>query len=103
MTSFQKASAYAAERYKKGNFPKLEGLRMFPYSVQVVHEDGSSMLFMDARAEIFIDKDPGDCGDASHPGEYLCVYTEHQGLHVFCIEDLLIYSQYQPIEIPRPE
>jgi hypothetical protein len=56
--------------------------------VMIIHEDGSSMFFRNAYMQ--------------RHGNWLLVFTEHQGSHYFCINDLSDYMQLERLD-EKPE
>ena len=52
----------------------------FNFCVRILHEEGSTFWFENA----FLMKH----------GEFVIVFSEHQGFHVFAVEDLLHHGQY---------
>lgn len=71
-------------------------------AVRVYHDDGTDYWFENAFAQIYYDKDHGDEGMADHPGEWLMVFTEHHGTHVFHLDELKRgWSIWQKQEIPK--
>jgi len=60
------------------------------YNVVVSHQDGSSLWFNYAFARRYNDQ---------NGREWLFVFTEHCGFHVFCLDDLLDWGQFQQVSI----
>ena len=55
----------------------------FSHSVQVVCEDGCVFFWNNAFMKEHCD--------------WLMVFTEHYGFHLYCIEDLLRYAEYKRV------
>lgn len=70
----------------------------FPFTVMVNHEDGTQLLYRHAFAKQYYDPDHRDWGASPNPGMWLMVFTEHQGHHVYCCDDLARWAQF--IELP---
>lgn len=68
----------------------------FNFCVRVVREEGSIFFF--ERAFFMQWKDPNVTPNpkntAERQGEWLLVFTEHQGAHAFAFDDLYSYDQY---------
>ena len=52
-------------------------------NVVVVHEEGTVLFFRYAFAVLYYDEDHENWGAAELPGQWLFVYTEHHGIHVY--------------------
>lgn len=73
------------EEYRKGQGPVHPKHNHF---VQIIHEDGTTLFFDHAWA-------------CCYEGEYLVVFTEHNGEHIFSTGDLLGYAQWENrIDVP---
>lgn len=73
-----------------GIIPAGNSLERFRFKVLVRHEDGSTMFFEDAYSILF--------------EQYLLVYTEHTGNHIFHVDDLcdtMGWCMYARNEIPH--
>lgn len=74
----------------------------FNSCVQIIHEEGTVLWFRNAFLMTW--KDPSVIPDpdnaAIRQGEWLMVFTEHQGTHIFSYDDLLDWGQYthSPLE-----
>jgi hypothetical protein len=73
----------------KSNDPRLR------HCVQIEHDDGTRLFFDNAFIMRYYDKNHGDWGTCNHPGEWIFVFTEHHGFHVYPIDELFRYRQYQ--------
>lgn len=74
---------------------------MFHDSVRIHHEDGTDYFFDNAFAMIYFDKEHGDGGACLRPGEYLFVFAEHHGIHVFSLDEISRFHQYKEMPIPN--
>jgi len=74
----------------------------FNFCVRIFHEEGTIYFFENAFMMEW--KDPEEEYDpmnaAERQGEWLLVFTEHQGCHVFSFDDLFSYAQYS--KFPHP-
>jgi len=69
----------------------------FNRAVQIIHEEGTTYFFHSAFLMTW--KDPATQHDpknaAERQGEWLIVFTEHQGFHVFSYDELLGYAEFE--------
>ena len=63
------------------------------YTVQIIHEDGSTFVYVNAFALM--------C-EVDHT-KFLIVFPEHMAYQVFCEEELNGYGQYQRVDIKAIE
>ncbi len=96
---FERAAAYMADQTL--GFGKLK------YEVHVGHQDGSTMVFTHAYAEKWVYEhaaaDVPEDEAIMHEHALLLVYTEHNGDHVFSMDDLSWARMLTPVEIPQVE
>lgn len=79
--------------------PRLRG------SVYLRHDDGSTLIYENAFLMRY--HNPNEelnevvtTGLAySYPGDWILVFTEHHGFHVYAVDDLDTYRQYGQLEI----
>ena len=85
-----------------------EGLRAtdprFNFCVHIIHEEGTIYFFEHAFLMEWKDPEvlPNPENAAKRQGEWLLVFTEHQGFHVFSFDDLYCYDQYSKVHL-EPE
>ena len=70
-------------------------------AVAVRHDDGTDYWFKNAFAIIYYDKDHGDEGMTMYPGEWLMVFTEHHGIHVFHFDELENWAAWERSSIGK--
>lgn len=93
MSTYMQRAQKVAEDYGK----KLLATDLrFGHVVRIIHEEGTTLFF--AHAFLMKWKDPevtaGSWGASEHPGEWLLVFTEHHGEHVYPLDDLYSYHEY---------
>ena len=76
----------------------------FNFCVRIIHEEGTTYWFENAFLVTW--KDPQTVHDPEnadeHQGEWLFVFTEHQGFHVFAPDDLYASGQYTESHLTPP-
>lgn len=75
-----------AEKYDK---ELLATDSRFQKSVHIIHEDGSIFDFNNAFLRKYKDFN----------GSWIIVFSEHHGIHIFCVSDLSAWEQYSIDEI----
>lgn len=70
-------------------------------SVFIIHEEGTTLRFRWAFLMEYYDAKHGNWGASMYPGQWLFVFTEHHGIHIYAIEDLIHYEQLQLCEIEK--
>ena len=70
-------------------------------SVKIVHEEGTILSFENAFLVLYYDPLHNNWGACEHPGEWLMVFTEHHGIHVYPIDDLYSFNEFQLVEIQK--
>jgi hypothetical protein len=74
----------------------------FSHVVRVVHEEGTSLFYVNAFLMKW--KDPevveGAWGACETPGQWLFIFTEHHGFHVYPLDDLHSYREYVHADAP---
>lgn len=63
--------------------------------VTISHEDGTRLVFHCAFLQVYFHPDHQD--RCEHPGEWILVFTEHHGFHVYHRDDLSSYSEYKRV------
>jgi hypothetical protein len=53
------------------------------------------------HAVLFYDEQHGNWGDSDHPGQWLLVFTEHHGMHIYPVDDLYGYEMLGEMRITR--
>lgn len=67
----------------------------FQNKVLVRHEEGTTLFYENAFAMRYYDKDGvKHCWGNKHPNEWLLVFTEHHGFHVYPLDDLDDWRQF---------
>lgn len=86
-----------ARRYDE----KLTAMDFGNTSVQVIVEDGSILYFDYAFARIYFAKpyDEDADYDQKYKDAWLMVFTEHHGFHVFHVQDLHGWKQFERKDI----
>lgn len=76
----------------------------FNSCVRIIHDEGTTYWFERAFLMTWKDSkityDPNNADE--HQGEWLFVFTEHQGLHVFTTDDLYASGQYTKCHMIPP-
>jgi len=71
------------------------------FCVRIIHEEGTIYFF--ERAFLMQWKDPSVTPDPQNAGErqgeWLLVFTEHHGFHVFAFDDLMCYDQFSRVHL----
>lgn len=62
-------------------------------SVLLQHEDGTVLFYNYAFLMRYYDPEHGNWGACSTPGQWILVFTEHHGFHVYPVDDLTAYRQ----------
>lgn len=73
----------------------------YRHCVSIIHEEGTVLFFKNAFIVKYFDPDHSDWGDCEFPGEWIMVFTEHHGLHVYPVDDLVYFQEFQPVESER--
>ena len=73
------------------------------HCVLILHEEGTTLFFRNAFLKRYHDGEHGDWGDSENPGEWIMVFTEHHGFHVYPVDDLSWFQELQCVESERHE
>lgn len=65
--------------------------------VLILHEEGTTLFFRNAYLVRYHDPQHGNWGDSEHPGEWIMVFTEHHGFHVYPVDDLSWFQELQAV------
>lgn len=65
--------------------------------VMIVHEEGTILWYRNAFVMKYYDEKHGDWGASENPGQWIMVFTEHHGFHVYPIDDLHDWCQFQRV------
>ena len=79
-----------AKEYDKNLLCTYSRLR---HSVRIIHEDGSILFFEDAFLMKHNDSE----------GEWIIIFTEHHGFHVYHGTELYNYTEFMKVEGKIPE
>ena len=71
----------------------------FRRTVMIIHEEGTILTFRNAFLLKYHDKNHRDWGDCENPGDWIFIFTEHHGVHVYPIDDLVDYAQLERMDI----
>jgi hypothetical protein len=71
------------------------------HCVMILHEEGTTLFFRNAYLVRYHDPQHGDWGASEHPGEWIMVFTEHHGFHVYPVDDLSWFQELQFVNSER--
>jgi hypothetical protein len=94
MTDYDRVREVAAEidKHLRADDPRLRHI------VELHHEDGSRFWYNWAYIMLYYDPQHGEA-NSQHPGEWVMVFTEHQGTHVFQRDEVTHYAMYKQTEV----
>jgi hypothetical protein len=81
----------------------MDCTHMWARSVEIIHEEGTCFNFKNAFAIKFYDKNHENWGQCHCPGEWLFIFTEHHGIHIYPIDDLYYFNQTINLKIENHE
>lgn len=91
------AVAEMLDKNLRADDPRLQ------HCVLILHEEGTTLFFRNAFFKRYHDGEHGNWGDSEHPGEWIMVFTEHHGFHVYPVDDLSWFQELQCVESERHE
>lgn len=83
------AVAQEIDKTLRADDPRLSG------AVVLHHEDGAALFYDSAFLMRYYDAEHGNWGACTTPGEWIMVFTEHHGFHVYPVDDLVSFQQYR--------
>ena len=96
MSTDMKRAHKMAEAYDKD---LLATDSRFSRAVKLVHEEGTLLFFESAFLLKWKDPEvkPGAWGACETAGQWLLVFTEHHGFHVYPLDDLSSWTMYEHV------
>jgi len=79
---------------------RADDLRL-QHSVMILHEEGTTLFYRNAYLVKYYDSLHGDWGASENPGEWIMIFTEHHGFHVYPVDDLSWFQELQFVESER--
>jgi hypothetical protein len=76
----------------------------FGHCVMILHEEGTTLFYRNAYIVKYYDPENTDSknlSDCESPGEWIMVFTEHHGFHVYPKDDLRGFQELQIVESER--
>jgi hypothetical protein len=88
------------ESFAKSIYNSLELLdtkRLQTSSVHIIHEEGTNLFFRYSYFIRYHDDQHGDWGDCENPGDWIIIFTEHHGFHVYPVDDLILFKELKEV------